>query len=387
MTTSAAARPPLDGIVVLDLSRVLAGPYCTMILGDLGADVIKIEPPAGDETRRWGPPFVNGESAYFIAVNRNKRSVIADLKTERGRELVRRIAARADILVENFRPGALARFGLDLAELRASNPRLITLTISGMGATGPESALPGYDFIVQAAGGLMSITGPPEGPPMKVGVAVVDLTTGMMAANALLAALHARHATGAGQHIDISLLETQVAWLANVASAYLLTGEEPVRHGNAHPTIVPYQTFDAADGPFALGVGSDAQWQRLCAALERPDLADDPRFRTNPDRVVHREALVALLADQFRAAPAAEWIRRIAAADVPVGPVRTVPEVLESEQVKARGMVETVMHPTIGELRLAGIPFKFSATPASIRRPPPLLGEHTAEVVGEGEAG
>ena len=387
MTTSAAARPPLDGIVVLDLSRVLAGPYCTMILGDLGADVIKIEPPAGDETRRWGPPFVNGESAYFLAVNRNKRSVIADLKTERGRELVRRIAARADILVENFRPGTLARFGLDLAELRASNPRLITLTISGMGATGPESGLPGYDFIVQAAGGLMSITGPPEGPPMKVGVAVVDLTTGMMAANALLAALHARHATGRGQHIDISLLEAQVAWLANVASAYLLTGEAPVRHGNAHPTIVPYQTFEAADGPFALGVGSDAQWQRLCAALERPDLAGDPRFRTNPDRVANREALVALLAAHFRTAPASEWIRRIAAADVPVGPVRTVPEVLESEQVKARRMVETVMHPAIGELRLVGIPFKFSATPASIRRPPPLLGEHTAEVVGEGEAG
>jgi len=381
MTTE--ARPPLDGVLVLDLSRVLAGPYCTMILGDLGADVIKVEPPGGDETRRWGPPFVNGESAYFLAVNRNKRSIVLDLKTERGREVVRRIAARADILVENFRPGTLARLGLDLAELRERNPRLITLSISGMGATGPESGLPGYDFIVQAAGGLMSITGPPEGPPMKVGVAVVDLTTGMMAATALLAALHARHATGEGQHIDISLLETQVAWLANVASAYLVTGEPPRRYGNAHPTIVPYQTFDAADGPFALAVGNDAQWQRLCAAIGRPDLAEDPRFRTNPDRVANREALVALLAEHFRAAPAAEWIRRIAAADVPVGPVRTVPEVLESEQVKARGMIETVEHPTVGELRLVGIPFKFSATPASVRRPPPLLGEHTAEIEAE----
>lgn len=386
-TASTAVRPPLDGIVVLDLSRVLAGPYCTMILGDLGADVIKIEPPAGDETRRWGPPFVKGESAYFLAVNRNKRSVVADLKTERGRELVRRIAARADILVENFRPGTLTRLGLDLAELRERNPRLITLSISGMGATGPERDLPGYDFIVQAAGGLMSITGPPEGPPMKVGVAVVDLTTGMMAANALLAALHARHATGRGQHIDISLLETQVAWLANIASAYLLTGEAPVRHGNAHPTIVPYQTFEAADGPFALGVGSDAQWRRLCAAIGRPELADDARFRTNPDRVAHRDALVRILADHFRGARAAEWIRRIAEADVPVGPVRTVPEVLEGEQVRARGMIETVAHPTIGELRLVGIPFKFSGTPASIRRPPPLLGEHTAEFEGGAEPG
>lgn len=375
--------PPLDGLVVLDLSRVLAGPYCTMILGDLGADVIKVEHPDGDDTRRWGPPFAAGESAYYLAVNRNKRSVVADLKTPAGRELVRRIARRADILVENFRPGTLDRFGLGLDLLRAENPRLITLTISGMGATGPDAELPGYDFIVQALGGLMSITGPAAGAPSKVGVAVVDLTTGMLAANAILAALYARERTGAGQHIETSLLESQVAWLANVASAYLVTGEAPVRHGNAHPTIVPYQTFRGVDREFALGVGNDAQWQRLCTAIGRPELADDARFRTNPDRVRHREELTTLLESHFAAAPAGEWVARIREAGVPAGPVRTIPEVLEDPQVHAREMVVRVPHPSIGELRLIGIPCKFSVTPAAIRRPPPLLGEHTTEVERE----
>jgi crotonobetainyl-CoA:carnitine CoA-transferase CaiB-like acyl-CoA transferase len=375
--------PPLDGLVVLDLSRVLAGPYCTMILGDLGADVIKVEHPDGDDTRRWGPPFAAGESAYYLAVNRNKRSVVADLKTPAGRELVRRIARQADILVENFRPGTLDRLGLGLDLLRAENPRLITLTISGMGATGPDAELPGYDFIVQALGGLMSITGPAAGAPSKVGVAVVDLTTGMLAANAILAALYARERTGAGQHIETSLLESQVAWLANVASAYLVTGEAPVRHGNAHPTIVPYQTFRGVDRDFALGVGNDAQWQRLCTAIGRPELADDARFRTSPNRVRHREELTTLLESHFAAAPAGEWVARIREAGVPAGPVRTIPEVLEDPQVHAREMVVRVPHPSIGELRLIGIPCKFSVTPAAIRRPPPLLGEHTTEVERE----
>ena len=259
---------PLDDVLVLDLSRVLAGPYCTMILGDLGADVIKVEHPAGDETRGWGPPFVKGESAYYLSVNRNKRSVVADLKSPAGNALVRRVAQRADVLVENFLPGALERCGLSLEQLRRANPRLITLTISGMGATGPDRAAAGYDFIVQAAAGLMSITGPVTGPPSKVGVAVVDLTTGMMAANAVLAALYARQRTGHGQHIDISLLETAVSWLANVGTAHLITGKAPARHGNAHPTIVPYQTFALADGDIAIGVGNDAQFQRFCDALD-----------------------------------------------------------------------------------------------------------------------
>src|SRR5688572_18428971 len=289
-----------------------------MILGDLGADVIKIEHPGGDETRSWGPPFVAGESAYYLAVNRNKRSVVADLRLDEDRAFIERIAARADVLVENFLPGSLERIGISLEALRATNPRLITLSISGMGATGPDRAAPGYDFIIQARGGLMSITGPVEGPPTKVGVAIVDLTTGMMAANAVLAALYARERTGRGQHIDISLLETQVSWLANVGTAALLTGKEPARHGNAHPTIVPYQTFHVADGVIAIGVGNDGQWQRMCAALNAGDLRTDPRFTGNADRVRNRDELVSLLSDKLREFSAAECVARLQAAQVPV---------------------------------------------------------------------
>ena len=374
---------PLSGVRVLDLSRVLAGPYCTMILGDLGADVIKIEHPEGDETRRWGPPFVGGESAYYLSVNRNKRSVTADLSDANDRALIERIAARADILIENFLPGALTRLGISLDSLRAANPRLITISISGMGATGPESHLPGYDFIMQAGAGLMSITGPAEGPPSKVGVAIVDLTTGMMAANAVLAALYARERTGVGQHIDISLLETAVSWLANVGTAVLLTGQEPKRHGNAHPTIVPYQLFDAADGRIAIGVGNDGQWRRLCEAIGATDLRDDARFAGNADRVRNREMLVHLLNEKLMSLRAAETVERLQAAQVPVSQVRTVPEVLATSQVAARDMIDVVQHPTIGEIRLLGIPYKFSNTKASVRRHPPLLGEHNAEVRGE----
>lgn len=374
---------PLADVTVLDLSRVLAGPYCTMILGDLGADVIKVEHPAGDETRRWGPPFIEGESAYYLSVNRNKRSVTADLHDAADRALIERIAARADVVIENFLPGVLDRLGISLARLRDANPRLITLSISGMGATGPDRELPGYDFIMQARGGLMSITGPTEGPPSKVGVAIVDLTTGMMAANAVLAALYARERTGFGQHIDISLLETQVSWLANVGTAVLLTGKEPKRHGNAHPTIVPYQIFDAADGAVAIGVGNDGQWRRLCDAIEAVELRDDPRFAGNADRVRNRELLVALLNERIGHFARAECVARLQAAMVPVSDVRTVPEVLADPQLAARDMIETVQHPTIGEIRLLGIPYKFSSTKATVRRHPPLLGEHNAEVRAE----
>jgi formyl-CoA transferase len=354
-----------------------------MILGDLGADVIKVEPPAGDETRRWGPPFIEGESAYYLSVNRNKRSVVADLKEERGHALVRSIARRADVLVENFLPGSLERCGLSLAELRAANPRLITLTISGMGVTGPDRTAAGYDFIVQAAGGLMSITGPVTGPPSKAGVAIVDLTTGMMAANAILAALYARERTGQGQHIDISLLETQVAWLANVGTAYLLTGEDPPRHGNAHPTIVPYQTFAASDGEVAVGVGNDAQFERFCAALDMQIVATDPRYASNADRVRNREELVREISAAIARRTVSECVARLQAATVPASAVRSIPEVLSDPQVIGRNMVATVTHPTIGEVRLLGIPFKFSATPATIRRHPPLLGEHTEDILAE----
>ncbi len=371
---------PLEGITVLDLSRVLAGPYCTMILGDLGADVIKVEHPDGDETRRWGPPFLEGESVYYLAVNRNKRSVVADLHKADERELILRIAQRADVLVENFLPGALERVGISLETLRENNPRLITLSISGMGASGPDREVPGYDFIVQARGGLMSITGPAEGPPSKVGVAIVDLTTGMMAANAVLAALYARERTGQGQHIDISLLETQISWLANVGTAALLTGKEPVRHGNAHPTIVPYQVFAAADGDVAIGVGNDGQWRRLCDIIRAPELAADERFRGNENRVRHRELVVQLLSEKIREFQSEHLVHRLNAAHVPASQVCTVTQALNDAQTHARGMIEVLQHPTIGEIRLLGIPYKFSDTKAGIRRHPPLLGEHTDEV-------
>ncbi|HEX6559406.1 MAG TPA: CoA transferase [Longimicrobiales bacterium] len=377
------ARGALDGVVVLDLSKVLAGPYCTMILGDLGADVIKIERPEGDESRTWGPPFINGQSAHYLAVNRNKRSAVADLRTGDGRALVTRIARRADVLVENFLPGALERLGLSLAELRAANPRLITLAISGMGASGPDMNMPGYDFIMQAAGGLMSLTGPPAGPAHKAGLPIVDLTTGMMAANAVLAALFARERTGCGQHLDISLLETHVAWLANVGTGYLMTGREPPRHGNTHPTIVPYQLFRGCDGEVAVGVGNDAQFQRFCGAMELPDLAGDARYQTNAGRVQHRDVLVAAIADVLGTFSVAEIVAKLRPANVPVSAVRSVAQVLNDPQVIARGMVETVTHPAIGEVRLLGIPFKFSDTPATVRRAPPLLGEHTAEIYAE----
>ena len=375
-----APEGALAGVLILDLSRVLAGPYCTMILGDMGAEVIKVESPAGDESRRWGPPFANGESCYYLAVNRNKRSIVIDLDQDDGRALVRRIAQRADIVVENFLPGSLEKRGLSPAELRAANPRLITLTISGMGATGPDRMAPGYDFIIQAAGGLMSVTGPEAGPPSKVGVPIVDLTTGMMSANAVLGALYARERTGRGQHLDISLLETQVSWLGNVGTSYLVTGKELPRYGNAHPTIVPYQTFATRDGTIALGVGNDAQFQRLCAALEIPDVANDDRFRTNPERIAHRDTLRALLGNVFATRDTAEWVARIRAVNVPASAVRSVPEVLNDPQVLGRNMVVTVEHPTIGDLKLLGTPFKFSDTPTTVRCHPPMLGEHTEEI-------
>ena len=370
----------LAGITVLDLGRVLAAPYCTMILGDLGADIIKIEHPSGDETRQWGPPFVEGESTYYLAVNRNKRSVVADLADPHDSALIRRIAARADVLVENFLPGSLQRLGISLAQLREANPRLITLSISGMGATGPDANVPGYDFIIQAASGLMSISGPREGPPSKLGVAVVDLTTGMMAANAVLAALFARERSGKGQHIDISLLETAVSWLANVGTAYLMTDKTPARHGNAHPTIVPYQTVAVRDGDVAVGVGNDGQFIRFCEALELTPLASDARYATNAGRVTHRELLIEEIQRGIAGRTVDECVERLRAHNVPASAVRTVPEVFNDPQVIAREMIQTKSHPTIGEVRLLGFPFKFSDTPCTVRRHPPLLGEHTAEI-------
>jgi formyl-CoA transferase len=374
---------PLEGIRVLDFSRVLAGPYCTMMLGDLGADVIKVESPEGDDTRRWGPPYQGTESAYYLCCNRNKRGIVLDLGTPEGRRTARDLALRSHIVVENFRLGAMQRWGLDYAALSANNPGLVYCSISGYGRTGPDATLPGYDYVVQGGGGIMSVTGEPGGPPVKVGVAIVDLTAGMFACSAILAALRVRDLTGVGQAIDISLLDSHLAWLANVAGNYLVSGEVPARYGNGHPNIVPYQTFATSDGWFILAVGNDRQWQSFCQAVERPDLAADPRFAANRSRVEHRATLVPILELLFRTATTEEWLNLCNRADVPAGPVNSVDGALNNPQAQARGMVGEIGHPVIGQVRMVASPLKLEATPPVIRRHPPLLGEHTGEVLRE----
>ncbi|MBI3304246.1 MAG: CoA transferase [Deltaproteobacteria bacterium] len=373
---------PLEGFRILDLSRVLAGPYCTMLLGDLGAEVVKVERPGtGDDTRAWGPPFAGGESAYYLCANRNKKSVTVNLKSTAGQEIIRRLARISDVLVENFKTGELAELGLGYDHLKVLNPGLVYCSITGYGQTGPDRDLPGYDFIIQGRGGVMSITGEPAGEPMKVGVAIADITAGLFAANAIQAALLARARTRQGQAIDIALLDAQVAWLANVASNYLVSGQRPGRFGNGHPTIVPYQSFRVRDGFFCLAVGNDGQWQKLCRLLERPELAADPRFVTNPARVQHRPELIPLLQEIFATHEIAFWLREIAAAGIPCGPVQTIDQVFADPQVLARDMVWTMPHPTAGEVRLAGSPLKLAGTPVAYRTHPPLLGEHTDEVL------
>jgi crotonobetainyl-CoA:carnitine CoA-transferase CaiB-like acyl-CoA transferase len=386
---------PLAGILVADCSTVLAGPYATMLLADLGADVVKVEPPEGDATRGWGPPWVGGgetrTAAYFLAVNRNKRSLRLDLRTGAGRDVLLRLLARADVLVENHRVGGFARLGFDDARLEALNPRLVHLAISGYGPTGPQAAAPGYDFIVQAVSGLMSITGFPAaegGTPTKVGVAVTDLATGMLGTTAILAALAGRDrpgspAFGRGQRIDISLLESTLAWLANQAQNLFVTGESPVRRGNAHPSIVPYETFATADGTIAVAVGSERQWPRFAAAIGAPTLTEDPRFETNGDRVANREALRPMIAARLATEPTATWLGRLAEADVPAGPINDLAAAFAAPQVEARGLLVDVEHPELGTLRQVGPPFRLHATPACVRTPPPLLGEHSDEILAE----
>ena len=371
----------LQGIRVLDLSRVLAGPYCTMVLGDLGADVIKVESPEGDETRGWGPPFAAGESAYYLCINRNKRSIVVDFKTEDGRAILHRLIKQSDVLVENFRPGTLARFALDFESASVINPNLIYCSITGFGQTGPLRDKPGYDFMIQAMGGLMSFTGEPDGEPMKVGVAVADLFAGQNAVIAILAALQARTLTGKGQHLDISLFDSQLGMLANVASNYLISGKLPKRHGNAHPNIVPYQSFQASDGWFAIAVGNDRQFARLCDLLGRPELGMDERFATNSARVQNREEIIVLLADIFRMASVAEWLGKLEEAEIPCGPINTFEQVFSMPQVREREMLVEMEHPTIRALPLVGSPLKMSATPVEYRLPPPLMGEHTEEIL------
>lgn len=382
---------PLEGVRVLDLTRALAGPYCTMMLGDLGADVIKVERPGrGDDSRGWGPPFAGepygpypGESAYFIAVNRNKRSLTANLKSPEGQEVMRRLAGVSDVLVENFRTGVLDRMGLGYEELHGLNPRLVYCSISGYGRTGPYAERPGYDVIIQAEGGMMAITGPEEGPPSRVGVPIVDITAGMFAATAVLAALRARDLTGEGQLVDVSLLDTQVALLANVASNYLVGGAEPRRLGNAHPNIAPYEAFPARDRWFALAAANERQWAVLCDVIGRPELKDDPRFATNGARVSNRPELVTVLNDVFAARDADEWLPDLREAGLPCGPINTVPDVFDHPQAQARDLALETEHPTAGPVRLTGFPYKLSQTPAEVRQPPPLLGQHTEEVLTE----
>ncbi len=380
---------PLEGIRVLDLTRALAGPYCTMMLADLGADVIKVERPVrGDDSRGWGPPFVGqpygpypGESAYFIAANRNKRSITVNLKSPEGQEIVRQLASASDALVENFRTGVLDGMGLGYENLHGLCPCLVYCSISGYGRTGPYAERPGYDFIIQAEGGMMGITGPEEGPPSRVGVPIVDITAGMFAATSILAALRARDHTGAGQLVDISLLDTQVALLANVASNYLIGGAPPRRLGNAHPNIAPYEAFRARDRWFALAAANERQWATLCAAIGRPGLKDDPRFATNGARVSNRPALVGLLNDVFAARDAGEWLADLREAGLPCGPINAVPDVFDHPQAQARDLALEAEHPTAGPIQMTGFPYKLSQTPAEVRRPPPLLGQHTEEVL------
>ena len=375
-------KGPLDGIRVLDLTRVLAGPYCTMFLGDLGAEVVKVEQPGtGDDTRGWGPPFAGGESAYFLCVNRNKKSLTLDLKSAAGIEVLRRLSRSADVLIENFRPGTMERLGCAEEELRILNPRLIYASLSGFGADGPLSGVPGYDLIVQAWGGLMSITGMADGEPTKVGVAIIDLVAGLMLGKSIAAALYAREKLGVGQKIDTSLLEAAVACLINVGSNYLVDGKIPGRWGNAHPSIVPYQSFLTADGYLVVGVASEGIWRRFCAAIGKVKLAEDARFAKNSDRVENRAALIAILSETFLSRRSDEWLAVLDKARVPCAPVQTLDQVFNAPQVVQRKMLVAVEHPTAGTVRMAGIPVKLSATPASIRLSPPLLGQHTEEVL------
>jgi crotonobetainyl-CoA:carnitine CoA-transferase CaiB-like acyl-CoA transferase len=375
---------PLDGIKVLDLSRVLAGPWCTQTLADLGADVWKIESPGhGDDTRIWTPPDVDGESTYFLCTNRSKRSAAVNLRHPQGQALVRSLAEKADVLVENYRLGALKKFGLDYETLSRANPGLVYCSISGYGRTGPRAAEPGYDFVIQAESGLMSITGEEEGEPMKLGVAITDLVTGMNAGQAVLAALLVRQRTGRGQLIDLALLDGALNVLANVGMGYLAAGHIPERFGNAHPTVVPYQIVSASDGAFALAVGNDTQFASLCTALDRSELAADERYRTSRARVLNRATLLPELEKTLATDTRANWLDKIRAAGVPAGSVRTVPQALDAPEVKARGLVADTPDPRHGSLPLMRSPLALRGTPPREPVTPPRLGEHTDQILGE----
>ena len=374
----------LDGLTVIDLTRVLSGPYCTMMLADMGARVIKVEQPGrGDDTRAWGPPFQNGESAYFLSINRNKESVTLNLKHPEGRRVLDALIERADVLVENFRPGTLERMGLGYADLAQQRPDLVYCSISGFGQTGPRRREPGYDAVMQGEGGLMSITGAPDGPGYRLGIAIVDIASGMFSAYGIAVALLARERTGRGQYIDVGMLDSVAALLTYQAGIHFTTGEAPGRLGNRHPSITPYETLDAADGELVVAVGNDQLWRTFCGVIGAEALADDARFRTNKDRVAARETLRPLLVERMRTRPAAEWIERLKAAGIPCGGVRNLAQVFADPQLIERAMVVALDHPVAGAIRQLGVPIKMSGTPGAVRTPPPALGQHTEAILGE----
>lgn len=395
MTGSAVRPPPLTGVRVLDLSRVLAGPWAGQLLADLGADVVKVEKPgAGDDTRAWGPPYLKdaegrdtAEATYFLCANRNKRSVAIDIATPEGQAQVRALAQQADVLLENFKVGGLQRYGLDYASLKENNPRLVYCSITGFGQTGPYAARAGYDFLIQGMGGLMSVTGQPDGEPgagpQKVGVALTDIMTGLYATIAVQAALAERAKSGLGQHIDLALLDVQIACLANQASNYLAGGQVPRRMGNAHPNIVPYQAFPTADGDIILAVGNDGQFAKFCVVAGHPEWSSDERFASNAQRVANRAVLVPLLRQATVMRSSADWIAALEAAGVPCGPINRIDEVFADPQVIARGLQISLPHTLAGQVPLVANPIRLSGSPVAYQRPPPLLGEHTDEVLAQ----
>jgi glutaryl-CoA transferase len=379
---SETADGPLAGYRVIDLTRILAGPLCTMMLGDMGAEVIKVEPPdKGDDTRGWGPPFVAGESAYFLGINRNKRSLTLNMAVPAGQKILADLMLKADVVIDNFRTGTLARWGFPDSWFEQHAPRLVRCSITGYGTSGPKAALPGYDFVLQAESGLMSICGEPDGVPTKYGVAIVDICTGMLACSSIAAALNARHRTGRGQKLELSLYETSLAMLINVASSYLTAGRNGGRFGNGHPSIVPYTTYRAADGMMAIAIGNERQFARTAELLGHPEWAEDPRFNSNRARVENREVIDGLINEALAGDDTEVWLAKLKAAGVPCGKINSVAEALDDSHAAARDMIAAVEHPLFGTLRMLGIPFKFSDTACSVRLPPPLLGQHTDEIL------
>jgi crotonobetainyl-CoA:carnitine CoA-transferase CaiB-like acyl-CoA transferase len=383
MPAGRAGFRPLDGIKVVDLSRILAGPYCTQYLGEMGADVVKVEPPGhGDDTRGWGPPFVGGEAVYYLAANRNKRGIVLDLKSDRGREALRRLVADADVLVENFRPGTLEKWGIGFDALSSLNPRLIHVSITGFGQTGPYRDRAGYDLVAQALGGVMSLTGEPDGAPAKVGLPVADLNAGTWAIIAVLMALQARHTTGRGQYLDVSLLDSQLAWHVYAAGAHFYDTPRPRRMGSAHPSIVPYQAYHVSDGWLIIAVGSEKLWHAFCGVLGL-DIAADPRFSSNASRSAHRDELNSLLEPVLLTRAAADWMKDFDAAGIPAAPINEIDDVYADPWTAAREQVVRLPHPTVGTYLGTGFPVKASDTPARPASAPPTLGQHTAEVLAE----